>query len=54
VQPDNTLKFYRKLGAGESYEQNTFAGHRWVAVFADGKGGSYFSAPRSTGSWTIQ
>lgn len=54
VQPDNSLKFYRKLGAGESYEQNTFAGHRWIAVFADGKGGSYFSAPRSTGSWTIQ
>jgi len=54
VQPDNALKFYRKLSAGESYEQNTFAGHRWIAVFADGKGGSYFSAPRSTGTWTIQ
>ena len=46
-------KFYRKLLAGQTYQQVTFAGHKWRAVYGAGERSKDFVAPLKDAFWTL-
>jgi hypothetical protein len=47
------LVFYGRIKPGEEAKQNTFAGHKWQAIFV-GDGGQIFTAPGFDTTWRLR
>jgi hypothetical protein len=47
------LVFYGRIKPGEEAHQNTFAGHKWQAIFA-GEGGLTFTTPGFDTTWRVR
>jgi hypothetical protein len=45
--------FYRKLLPGQTYEQQSFVGHKWNAKFASGKPEVNFAITEANSTWTL-
>lgn len=54
ITHEGGLRFYKSLGARQSYTQPTYAGHQWVAVFNGTGVRRTFIAPAYDATWALR